>query len=317
MSTLVQPFDLAVLQAGTHLTRLMEDTFHSAVLSVSKIGEGFYAYVYKISLAKEPKEVIVKCHKYAGRSEQEKKQLEVLRKHALVKVPEVYALHLYTDAFPCEALSMEYIPGLNASKVEFPNQQLQRRFVDAVVENLLVWHAVSNPHGFGDLDGPFYPTWPDYFERRIGSYHARIHQDRHKRVVSGYVMGIIERSWAELTRIFPKTRRPSSLVHSDYNAWNMLVDPLTYELTGIIDPIDAGWSDYEIDLFHLPNCQPELGLLARYLQEIDVDEPFWLRYNFYRFWDDVKHYLRMGWYSEERFRGYAKALEQAMDECLD
>ena len=27
-----------------------------------------------------------------------------------------------------------------------------------------------------------------------------------------------------------------------------------------------------------------------------VDDGFWLRFKFYRFWDDVKHFVRMGWY---------------------
>ena len=129
-------------------------------------------------------------------------------------------------------------------------------------------------------------------------------------------MGVIDRSFEAFGSIFEGASRRPSLVHSDYNAWNMMVDPKTYELTGVIDPIDAGWSDYEIDLFHLANCRPDLKLLDRYLQEIEVDERFCLRYRFYRFWDDVKHYLRMGWYGEERFRHYARELEQAMDECL-
>jgi hypothetical protein len=95
----------------------------------------------------------------------------------------------------------------------------------------------------------------------------------------------------------------------------MMVDPETLTLTGIIDPIDAGWSDPEIDLFHLPNARPDFGLLDRYLQEIQVDESFWARFHFYKFWDDVKHYLRMGWYEEARFRSYAQDLEKAMNEC--
>lgn len=316
MTEFVPPFDLDFLEEGLHLTRLIEEQFNASVVTLSKDGQGFYAHVYRASLDKDPGEVIVKCHKYAGRGEKEKNQLEVLRRHATVKVPQVYSLHLHSEIFPCEALTMEYIPGINASEIQFPDERLKTRFVDLVVENLQAWHSVNNPAGFGELEGPFHATWLECFAKRIAVYHEQIHKDEHKAVVSEYVMGIIDRSFEAMGSIFQDANVSSSLVHSDYNAWNMMIDPTTCELTGIIDPIDAGWSDYEIDLFHLANCRPDLELLDRYLQGKKVDESFRLRYRFYRLWDDVKHYVRMGWYGEERFRRYAQELEAAMNGWL-
>ena len=314
MTEAVQAFDLDWLGDGDCLARTLGECFDACVLSVSPVGAGFYARVFKVALDGDPWNIIVKCHKYPGRSQKEGNQLAALREVAVAKVPRVYALHPYANDFPCEALSMEVIPGINASKVVFPDVQFQQRFVEQAVENLLVWHAVSNERGFGELQGPFTPTWVEYFKERIASYHRRLHQDERRAIVSDYVMRIVERSFETMDLIFRGSSPTSSLVHSDYNAWNMMVDPETFELTGIIDPIDAGWSDSEIDLFHLPNCRPELGLLERYLQEICVDEGFWLRFRFYRFWDDVKHYVRMGWYEEGRFRRYAEELESSMRE---
>jgi aminoglycoside phosphotransferase (APT) family kinase protein len=313
MTATVPPFNLDVLENGEHITRLMEAHFDTRVRSVTKVGQGFYAHIYRVEMVKDPKVVILKCHKYAGRSAREQQQLEILRRHAIVRVPAVYGLHLQSELFPAEGLSMEHIPGIDASKIEFPDEGVQRRFVDLVVRNLLSWHEVSNPQGFGELEGPFYGSWRECFGKRIAVYQERIHQAEHRGVVSAYVMGVIDRSVQCFDQIFQNGSRRSSLVHSDYNAWNMMVDPTTYELTGVIDPIDAGWEDFEIDLFHLPNCRPELGLLERYLQEVEVEEGFWPRFKFYRFWDDVKHYLSMGWYEEGRFRGYAEALEAELD----
>jgi len=314
MTAPAQPFNLEILEDGKHITRLMEARFDARVQSVSRVGQGFYAHIYRVELEKDPGVAILKCHKYAGRSAREQRQLELLKRHASVKVPAVYGLHPQSELFPAEALSMEHIPGINASQIEFPDEGARRRFVDLVVENLLSWHGVSNPQGFGELEGPFYASWRECFGRRIAAYRERIHQAEHQGMVSAYVMGVIDRSVDCFERIFQNGSRRSSLVHSDYNAWNMMVDPATCELTGVIDPIDAGWADYEIDLFHLPNCRPELGLLERYLREVEVEAGFWARFKFYRFWDDVKHYLRMGWYEEGRFRGYAQALEAALDE---
>ncbi len=316
MESFVPPFDLDFLQDERYLRRLIEKQFNAPVTAVSQVGQGFYARVYRVSTAKEPREIIVKCHLYAGRGREEQRQLEMLARHAIVKVPRVYFLHLYSADFPCEALAMEYIPGINAADVQFPDEASKNRFVDLVVENLLAWHSVSNPSGFGELDGVLCPTWTECFGRRIALYHEHIHKDEHQAIVSGHVTAIIDRSFAEMGRIFERANETPSLVHSDYNAWNMLVDPKTFALTGVIDPLDAGWSDSEIDLFHLPNSRPDLKLLERYMREIQVDEAFWMRYKFYRFWDDVKHYLRMGWYNEDRFRNYGQELQAAMDECL-
>jgi aminoglycoside phosphotransferase (APT) family kinase protein len=316
MTAGTQPFNLDLLGDGEHITRLIQAHFKATVTAVSKVGQGFYAHIYRVSLDKDPKDVILKCHKYAGRSEKEQRQLEVLQRHAVVKVPQVYGLHLQSELVPCEALSMEFIPGVDASQITFPDEASKTRFVDLVVENLLAWHAVQHPQGFGELEGPFYTTWTQFFRRKVADYYARVHREGAKEVVSEYVMGVIDRSFENLDRILQGANGRPALVHSDYNAWNMMVDPQTCELTGIIDPIDAGWSDSEIDLFHLPNCRPDLGLLERYLQEVEVDAGFWMRFKFYRFWDDVKHYVRMGWYEEGRFRGYAEELEAAMAECL-
>jgi aminoglycoside phosphotransferase (APT) family kinase protein len=316
MNTLSKPFDLRFLADTQRVGTLVAAQLGGRAEQVYRIGEGFYALVYLVELDGGPGQAIVKCHKYRGRGLAEAQQLHVLRKHAAVHVPEVYALHSGSAAFPCEALTMEVIPGINASQVVFPDERCRARFVDQAVEALKAWHAVHHAAGFGELDGPYHDTWVDSFRERIARYHAHVHGPAHRAVISAPVMHTIDRSFEAVDAIIAGASVRASLVHSDYNAWNMIVDPETYALSGAIDPIDAGWCDPEIDLFHLANCRPELGMLERYLEGVDVDASFWLRYRLYRFWDDVKHYCRMGWYGEERFREYGDALEQAMDECL-
>jgi aminoglycoside phosphotransferase (APT) family kinase protein len=309
-------FDLDQLEKSDHLTRLIADQFGAQVVACEKIGEGFYAHVYRVDLRSDPDRLIVKCHRHPNRAAAEASQLRELRRHAVVRVPQVYSIHLRSDDLPCDAFTMEFIPGVNASTLEFPDERTRLRFVDAVIENLLAWHAVTHPEGFGPLDGPFHPTWVESLGPRIIAHRDALDDARHRSIYSPYVLSIIDRSCEAFDAIFANAGRRPSLVHSDYNAWNMMADPESFTLTGIIDPIDAGWSDPEIDLFHLPNARPDIGLLDRYLQEIELDAAFWMRYRFYRFWDDIKHYLRMGWYDEERFSTYARELEKSMDECL-
>jgi aminoglycoside phosphotransferase (APT) family kinase protein len=312
----VPPSDLTFLGSGEPVGELVAELFRPAVTAVDRIGEGFYAVVFRVSLAGPPVQVIAKCYKHRGRGEREARQLKVLRRHALVQVPRVYHLQLRWGKFPGEALLMEHVPGVRASDVQFPDERTKDRFVDRAVANLKAWHQVTNPAGFGELEGPFYADWLQFYGARIGRYHERIHQGPHRAAVSGYVMGVVDRSYEAIGTLFRSTSERPSLTHSDYNAWNMMVDPKTYELTGVIDPLDAGWADREIDLFHLANCRPELGMLERYLENVPVDPGFWARHWFYRFWDDIKHYLRMGWYDEETFREVGAKLLAAMDECL-
>jgi fructosamine-3-kinase len=318
MSELGSPLDLSLLDENLRpIARLVSEVLQTAVLTTHKIGEGFYGKVYRATLGKEPHVVIIKCFKYADHARQEAAQLELLRPAALVKVPQVYALHTSSDLFPGEALLMEHLPGLIVGdETEFPNAKAQTNFVESVVANLLAWHDCTHPHGFGPPNGPFHDTWPSYFGQRISRYHQQLQQEKHGAVVSEYVLRMAVQSYEAFADIFEKAQQRPSLIHGDYNIFNMLVDPTTFQLTGILDPLDAGWGNYEIDLFHLANGRPELGLLKHYLKQRPATESFWLRYHFYWFWDDVKHYLRMGYYDEKQFRHNARLLAKAMQEYL-
>ena len=318
MNDFGSPLDLSFLDHDWQpIARLVEVWLDTAVRTTTKIGEGFYGKIYRASLAKDPYEVIIKCYKYAGHAAQEATQLDILRPPALVKVPHIYASYTPSQFFPSEALLMEYLPGVIMSdELEFPSEKAQANFVESVVANLLAWHNCHHPHGFGQPQGPFHPTWPSYFGERITLYHQHLHQEKHQAVVSEYVLSVAAQSYEAFPEIFAQTQARPSLVHGDYNIFNMLVDPATHQLTGILDPLDAGWADYEIDLFHLANGRPEVGLLEHYLQQRPVEEPFWLRYHFYRFWDDIKHYVRMGYYEETLFSHNARLLAGAMKKYL-
>jgi aminoglycoside phosphotransferase (APT) family kinase protein len=317
MSDFGSPLDLSFLDDDLQsIARLVEVYLDTAVLNTIKIGEGFYGKVYCASLTREPHRVIVKYFKYAGHAAQEAAQLDILRPRALVKIPHIYASHTLSEFFPGEALLMEYLPGVIADEIEFPDEKAQANFVESVVANLLAWHTCTYSHGFGQPQGPFYPTWQSYFGERISLYHQQLHQPKHRTTVSDFVLRLAAQSYEAFADIFVLAQARPSLVHGDYNIFNMLVDPVTYQLTGILDPLDAGWADYEIDLFHLANGRPEIGLLEHYLQQRPVEELFWLRYHFYRFWDDIKHYLRMGYYEEDLFSHNAWLLAEAMKECL-
>jgi aminoglycoside phosphotransferase (APT) family kinase protein len=290
--------------------------FKSSVISIEECGEGFYAKAFRVVLSGSPRVIIAKAYKYPGIGEREGRQLKFLAKFAKCRMPEVYAFQPVSEACPFDILFMEFLEGIKAADVVFPDADTRKAFSDKVIDNLKGWHAVSNPDGFGDLEGPFYKKWSDFYGNKVKEWHNTLLKMPARKVFSPYVMKVVEFSAEAVADIFRDAVEKSSLLHTDYNLWNVLIDPATYELTGVIDPSDACWGDPEMDLFHLANCRPELRLLDIYLDGKNPDSGFWTRYCFYRFWDDIKHFLRVEWYEEKRFRAYAEELEKRITEQL-
>ena len=80
-----------------------------------RVGEGFYGVVYRVDLPQPPGRAIVKWYKTPGHHRREGAQLDLLRPHSRLPVPEVYGYHDGDDALPFQAMAMAWAPGINAS----------------------------------------------------------------------------------------------------------------------------------------------------------------------------------------------------------
>ncbi len=203
----------------------------------------------------------------------------------------MYGLYKGPEEAPFEGILMELLPGVKASEVKFPNPSALAAFADEIVENLLELHAVNQPKGFGELHGPFFPTWLDFYRPKVDRYYQEAQAEMGAPGFPDFLREVAERSYTHFDQILSHPCPQSSLIHSDYNVWNYMVDPDTCRVTGIIDPLDSCWADPEIELFHLYNGPgAEMGLLERYFQAVPPDDRFFLRSYFYRFWDDIRHF---------------------------
>jgi len=293
----MKEYDLDFSSKVDHAARLSRRIFNTDITDYQKIGQGFYGVVYRAQLSHCPGTVVFKWHKYQNNGIREDQNLATIRRYSFLKVPEVFAVCTETDDVPGECLIMEYLPGITASELKFPDQASLEVFKDEVVTNLRALHAVHNPEGFGDLDGPFYPQWRTFYRTRLDREYAAIQTLMNEESFPAVIRNLIKDTYAAYERILAHTNRISSLVHSDYNIWNVMADPVTCRVTGIIDPMMTCWGDFELDLFHLYNGPGEqLGLIDRYLREITVDDEFFLRSYFYRFWDDIHHYNAVSGY---------------------
>jgi len=314
-------FPLQQLEDPRHAKRAIAETFGCRMLTYEPVGWGFYGVVYRAEIDQAPGQVILKWQKFPGWTAREQRNLDALRPHSRVKIPDVYGLYQGPEEAPFECILMELLPGVKASDVKFPNPEALSAFADEIVENLLGLHAVHHPEGFGDLDGPFFPTWLDFYKPRVDGYYQGIQVELGQPDFPAFLRDVIKRSYTAFDQIFTHSCPRASLVHSDYNVWNYMVDPQTCRATGIIDPLDSCWADPEIDLFHLYNGPgAEMGLLERYFQAVPPDEGFFLRSYFYRFWDDIRHYNNLPGplrpYIIEGLDLYGKKLWDEMEKSL-
>ncbi len=284
-------FPLQQLEDPRHAERAVAETFGARMLAYQPVGWGFYGAVYRAKIDKAPGQVILKWQKFPGWIEREQRNLNMLRQYSHLKIPEVYGLYKGPEEAPFECILMELLPGVKASDVKFPNPTKQAAFVDEVVENLLALHAIYNPAGFGELEGPFFPNWLQFYRPKVDGYYQMARSEMSRPGFPSFLRAVAERSYAHFDQIFTHPCPRSALIHSDYNVWNYMVDPDTWRVTGIIDPLDTCWADPEIDLFHLYNGPGAgLGLLERYFEAVPPQDGFFLRSYFYRFWDDMRHF---------------------------
>jgi fructosamine-3-kinase len=291
------------------LEAVIWEAFHAPLASAERIPDAALGYVYRVSFPSEPHQAIVKWQRHLGRSARQARQLQELRKHAVVKVPEVYLCDPER-----EVLVIEYLSGVRADSVEPPDAAATERLADEIVQALLAWHRVKNPAGFGPLDGPYYGRWVDYYKERLISYHAEIHKEASAELrLTDDVFEVADRSLERMEEILGHAHSEAALVHSDYHLANLLMDPRTFRLTGVIDPLDAEWADTELDLIHLEwPWGDKQHLLTRYQQRVALPEGFPLRYAFYQFWYAMQNLARLPWHDPQEDHRLAEALDQEM-----
>lgn len=301
-----------------HVERLTEEAFGSRPVSAKKLGEGAYGIVYDVQLPHTPDRVVVKWQKRIGQGMREARQLKELRKHALVRVPEVLYYHPGSADVPFEAIVMEHIPGTPASELPAPPAEIAPRFASDAIDVLMHWHGVRQGKGYGPLDGPFRTNWADYYRQRIYAYWSEIQsicpRENH---LPAEMLQLAGRSLDAAEAILGPRDNEAVLLHSDYWLANILIDSKTYRITGVIDPLDAEWGDRELDLILLNvYWGRELDLLGEYCRRVPSDEQFELRQVFYRFWYEIQSYARIRWHEDGLNRSLTQRLDMLMSRYL-
>jgi aminoglycoside phosphotransferase (APT) family kinase protein len=219
------------------LQHLLERVWKTHAQSITLLGEGVYGRTYTVTLECSPYYALIKIHKYPGMADQERRQLIELRVHVPVLVPHLYAC--LEDPDLGEALVMEWLPGQSCPRPEqFPRglrSLLQRQAVDLLLKLHATWHQ----EGYGSFDGPFYPRWWDYYGQRVRDTSQAINCSEEARLYLGQeVLALMDRTLTYGEQVLNTSPGRPVLLHGDFCFGNLLFDPQTWRISGLIDPLD-------------------------------------------------------------------------------
>lgn len=299
--------------ASKKLASIAHDSVHADITLVKRLNQGFYGYVYLLKDRKD-RRFVAKVFKNIGYMAREEAQLNMLRKYALVHVPEIIGKSGKMQNGAFDVLFMEYIHGVNASRLHLLSASDKARFADEVVDNLLAIHSVSSPQGFGDfVDGRYFETWAECYRGRINTLYTALQQKK-PLLLSASSRKLIDTLYASFDRVFAQPVLKNALIHGDYNLWNLMADPVTGRLTGMLDPMGCCFADRELELFQLENANAgEYALLENYAGKVQLSDRFLLKKNYYRFWDDVYHLVHANYCDNKLFQRYGGRVLELLD----
>ena len=247
------------------------------------MNQGFYGYVYLIETA-DGKKVIAKVYKRCGYIKNETEQLNMIRKYALVKVPEIYAVSYQKENGYFDVLFMEYIEGVNAAAIKITDKKEKLAFSNQVVENLLAINEVTTSDGFGSyITKEYCKSWEEYYKSYITNLCHAVHS-RKPLLFSKSNVKLMDKLYESYDKVFSVPVAQSCLI-----------------------PFESIFADRELELYQLQNANgDEYGLLENYASHIVLSDNFEVKNPYYFFWNDMTHMVKTGYCENKRFQKFGE-----------
>lgn len=259
--------------------------------SFKRIGGGFYADVYRFDRNGKAAQII-KVYKSGGIISKEVAQIKILYEYALYPMPEVLWTHIADDEYSKDILSMNCLEGENGGNAFYLNPSKRVKLAEQVVDNLIAFHNVHNSDGFGEIDGDkYYETFNEYYKEKavaILNMAKKLNKDGQ---ITDYVLSVVRNAVENFDKIFYLPITESSLIHGDYNMWNIMIDKKNCKVTAVIDPCGCMWADSEYDLYQLNNANGKhLKLFETYAKKKKLSENSFQKMAFYELFTEIEHY---------------------------
>lgn len=291
--------------------------YHVMPEEIRHLGGGFYGQVFLVTFP-EHRQVVAKLYRFAGLAAKEAGQLSVLAAHSLLRIPRVFGVVEAGQSHSAyDVLLMEYLEGVGAGDqdVSAIPDEARIRICEQIVDNLIRLHEAVHTEGFGPLDAEtFCPSWKDYYYPIARSIVKKAYALHEKGQLTENVLNIFERSIRCFDEIFACPVKKASLIHGDYNTWNILLSPDKSSAYAVIDPYGCCWADSEYDLYQLDNANGKAwGLLKRYAEKCQLSPDFPVKRAFYELYTEISHYYDSGVpVIPELVRRQAETLERAL-----
>ena len=281
---------------AVNLETLVFEKQKSDTSGFKRVGGGFYADVYKIDY-KNAEPIVVKVYKSEGIMEKEFAQIKLLSEYALFPMPKTLWTHSADELYPNDILAMNYLKGENGGNAFFLNPTKKAKLAEQVVDNLIAFHSVHNAEGFGEINSDvYYKTFNEYYKEKAVEILAMTEKLNKAGQITDYVLNVVNEAVEKFDKIFYLPITKSSLIHGDYNMWNVLIDKKNAEVTAIIDPCGCKWADSEYDLYQLNNANGKhLKLFETYVKKKRLSENCRQKMAFYELFAEIEHYHNSGY----------------------
>lgn len=264
--------------------------------SIKRIGGGYYADVFKFYRSdNEP--FIVKAYKTKDIMKREISQLEILKKHSLFPMPEIIFFHESDKDYKKDFLVMSFLPGENAGNIFYISSSKRKQLADQIVDNLIAFHSIKSLEGFGEIySEKRYCTFNEYYKERTQAILEMAYELKGKGDLDDNIYKTMLRAVDSFDKIFYLPIEQASLIHGDYNTWNILADKKSCKVTAVIDPCGCMWADNEYDLYQLNNANGKhLKLLENYASKVQLSANHKEKMAFYELFTEIEHYYKSGY----------------------
>ena len=207
-----------------YVSSVIEEHYHTLPLSVKALGGGFYGRVFLTVLPEAPFRVVIKLYLYPGLALQEETQLNLLHRTALLPMPKVYFVRVNDSLIPYDALAMEFLEGINAGGEIRLSREDMKKLGAVMIDNLIAWHNTCNPGGFGKINAPSpEKDWLSCYRRKAGEDLKKAESLYRSGKLEKDVFSLMDRAYERIDDIFYLPVTKASLIHGDYNTWNLLL----------------------------------------------------------------------------------------------
>lgn len=277
----------------TTIAELISLYYDTVPKHIKHLGGGFYGRAFLVEISRPPYFVVAKLFLFPNMAIKEAEQIKELSKYATLKMPETYFVSESSNSgYSYDTIIMEYIEGIPAAYVDVETLKNKAHICNSIVSNLISYHNASNPNGFGMINSKsYYHTWQEYYYPVACNIVSKAFVLLKKDQLTPDIWSVFQKAIENFDRIFYLPINRSSLIHGDYNTWNIMLSSNCSKAYAVIDPCNSCWGDSEFDLYQLDNANgKDYELLKRYADISSLSENFPQKRYFYELFSEISHY---------------------------